>query len=179
MGLLVVAAWMWSTGRRDGSKPRMRVAAGFGAAAVIVPLTGWFVVTSGEHARIVARDLVQAVVSKDNTTASALLASDCVLTVAAPNNPGLDRPAIIKSFDAFAQQYSIESNSIAMLRVYSESSDCATVHMSCSTTVDSFPYPNFSRWVLRVRRQADGSWRIVRLMCVSINNQTPSLDRLR
>jgi hypothetical protein len=65
------------------------------------------------------------------------------------------------------------------LRGYTESADAGQAHLTCLTTVGQFPYPNASRWIVRVQREEDGVWRVTGLTCVSINDRTPSLDMLR
>jgi hypothetical protein len=60
---------------------------------------------------------------------------------------------------------------------YTESHSAGVVHLACRTTVNGFP--NASKWVLRVERQPDGSWKVTRLTCVSINEQTPPMELVR
>jgi ketosteroid isomerase-like protein len=173
IGLLLVAAWLAWSGFREGLKSRQQYAAVFGLFGIAVLVIGHYVVTSGEHAKALTRSLVDAVVSHDSVGALSMFTNDAVFTVGSPNNPGYGIDMIRDLLDRVAPRYPIESNTITMLRGYPEDSDLATVHLACLSTVSG--YPSVSQWVLQVRRQHDGSWKITRLTCVSINDRPPPL----
>jgi len=170
-----VIAWL---GAREGAGRRIRagiILAGLGLAVIAA---GMLVTTAGEHGRQVTRELVTAVVGKDLAGGMALFADDAALSVGSPQNPGLDVESIRAHFSALAQRYSIDDNTITHLRGYTISSDQAEVRLACVTTVSQSPYPNTSQWILHVTRMPDGAWKITRLTCVAINDQTPPIDRL-
>jgi hypothetical protein len=148
------------------------------AGAVILAI-GWFVVTSGEQAKAVTRTLVNAVVADDPVLALAQFSNDAVFAVRSPKNPGFGLSFIEEQLLRVNGRYSIESNTMTMLRGYSESSDAGVVHMACFTQVAESPYPTMSQWVVRVQRQPDDTWKVVHLTCVSINDQTPPIGGLR
>jgi hypothetical protein len=178
LALLLAASWLAWTGLREGLGRRVKVAAGLALVGAAVLVTGLMVDTAGERAETITRALVDAAVQKDSPTAMTLFSTDAVFSAGSPNNPGFGIDFITERFDRLATHYTIESNSMTTLRGYTKSTDEATVHLACLTTVSPFPYPTASRWVIQVQRQPDGSWKITRLTCVSINEQTPSLDQL-
>jgi hypothetical protein len=164
-----ILAWM---GFRDGLAVRIRAGAVLGGLALLMLTLGRIVVTAGEHGREVTRAFVTAVLANDMLAIDSLLSPACTLAVGNPNNPGFDREYIMNRVGE-VKRYSVENNSITMLDGYTERADAATVHLGCSTTVQEFPYPTPSSWVLRIERQSDGQWRIIRISCISIGNSSP------
>jgi len=148
-----------------------------GAAALllgaIVAVTGWLVTTAGEHAKVVTRQFVDLAVEGDAVMASRLLTGTATLNVGRPENPGMDESAIIAMLDQLGSTYAIERNSITSLRGYSADTDTGVVHLACWTeTVNSYGQVP-SQWVLQVRRQPEGTWKIARITCVSIAGRIP------
>jgi hypothetical protein len=174
--LLVVAIVAGWTGLREGMPRRVSLAGVLGALAAAILLIGFLVETSGERAKSLVRDFVEAVVRKDLVVASGHIADAAVLSAVSPDNPGLDADAILEGLCNFTTRYTIESNDITMLRGFTEDSETATVHLGCYTIVD---FPTISKWVLQVRKHPDGEWKITRITCISINDRTPSLDWMR
>jgi hypothetical protein len=117
---------------------------------------------------------VDATINKDLPKTDALLANDAVVAFGSPTNPAFDRAFIMERLGRFADTFTIESNSMASLRSWSESSTAATVHLGCFSQVATRSYgsvPAISQWILKVERQADDQWRITHVTCVSVNNQ--------
>jgi len=163
--IAVIAARSWL---REGVGSRLRIA---GAAAVIgsaVIGIGLLVTTSGERARGVTKQFVEAVTASKVTAAVALPSDDASFAFGSPTNPGYDIDYIITQVSQFADNYTITGNRITRLDGYTESSDRATVHLACVTEVEGGWAPTPSQWVLAVSRQDDGSWKIERLTCISI-----------
>jgi len=177
--LLAVATWLIWSGLREGLMNKVKAGGGLAIAGAVVIATGILVVTSGEHARIVTRRLVDAVVAGDVQLALAQFAPGAAFAMASPKNPGYGLQVIEEQLINVTGRYPIDSNTITMLRGYSESSDAAVVHLACFTQVAASPYPTVSTWAVRVQRQDDGQWRIVHLTWVSINDQTPQIGTLR
>lgn len=178
LGLLLLAGWLAWSGTRAEQIKRIKLAGILGLSAAVVLILGILITTAGEQAKALTRQLVDAAVNRDTVGAMALFSDEAVLSAGSPRNPGFGYDFIVEKFDLLATRYNIDSNMITMLKAYTESRDAATVHLGCLTSVSQFPYPNTSRWVVQVRKQSDGSWKIVHLTCVSINDQTPPLDRL-
>jgi hypothetical protein len=176
---IVAAVLLIWTGLREGFMRRVNVAIGVGLAGIAIIILGHLVTTSGEHARAVARALVTAMVAGDRVGSVRLFANDAVLSIGSSRNPGLDHDFIVDAIDRWASSYKVTSNSISTMRGYTEAADMGEARMACMTEVNDFPYPNVSQWAVRARRQADGQWKIVQLTCVSINGQTPPVERLR
>lgn len=148
-----------------------------GAIALViaagVALTGWLVTTAGEHATVVTREFVDLAVAGDAVMASRLLTGTATLNVGRPENPGMDESAIIAMLDQLTSNYAIERNSITSLRGYSADAGTGVAHLACWTeTVNSYGQVP-SQWVLQVRRQPDGSWKIARITCVTIAGRIP------
>ena len=170
--LLVIAAFLAWTGFREGIESRQKWVLIPLMFAIVIVAIGYLTVTPGEHARNVAGQLVSATVNKDLVTTDQLLATDAIIVFGSPTNPGFDREFIMERLDKFRDKFTIDSNSITMLKSFSESSDSAVVHMACWTTLkDWSSYPSPSQWVLKVAKQPDGSWKISHVTCVSVNNQ--------
>lgn len=175
IGLVLASCWLIWVGTRDGVIKNVGIGLVLAACGAIILVIGWFVVTSGEHARIVTRSLVNAVAADDTVLARAQLSDRAALAIGSPRNPGFSRTYIDDLLTRVSQRYDIASNTITMLRGYTESSDVGVVHMACFTQVAESPYPTMSQWVVRVQRESDGSWKIVHLTCVSVNDQTPPI----
>ena len=174
--LLLFAAVIGWIGFREGMPRKITTAGILAALGAILLIIGSMVQTSGERAKSLVRQFVDAVVQGDIVAASGMISSQAILSAGSPSNPGLDADAITEGLSNFASRYTIESNDITMLRGFTEDSETATVHLGCYTVVD---YPAVSKWVLRIRREDNGSWKIARITCISINDQTPSLDWMR
>lgn len=171
--LLALAVGLAWTGLRTERWQRLRVGgvlAGLGAAALLI---GWVVVTSGEQARRVTLALVDAAVDADVPAARAMFAEDATLSFAAVANPGYPADEIHVRVERLGDKYLIESNDITLLRAFSESSDRATVHLACRTTLQVGFGPAMTRWVLRIERQDDGAWKVTRVTWVSIAGRPP------
>ena len=170
---LVVAAVLAWTALRVG-RPERVVAAGI--LAVIgagILLVGTFVVTSGEHARRVVLEVVDAAVAGDVVTAGALFTDDATLALGSPTNPGYPRDRIERGLDQLAGRYRIADNQVTILDGFTESSRQATVHLGCRTTPEGGFGPVPTLWVLRVELQPDGTWKISRVAWVGFAGRTP------
>lgn len=178
LALLAIAAILTWMGLREGLRGRTRTGLVFGVLGAAVIAAGLAVTTAGEQAKRLTRQLVDAAVAKDLVTGMTLFSDDATMNAGSPQNPGFDREFIKGRFAALAERHTIESNSISTLRYATISSDEAEARLGCLTTVAAFPYPNTSQWIIRVMRQPDGQWKITRLTCVAINDQTPPLDRI-
>jgi hypothetical protein len=176
--LLAVAVIVGYLGMREGLRSRTRVALVCGLLGIAVIAAGMFVTTAGEQGERIVTALVDAAVNEDMVGGLALFSDDAIMNSGSPQNPGLGYDVIQSQFAALGERYDIESNSITSLRGYSVKRDDAEVHLACHTTVAGFPYPAVSRWIVRVQREADGQWKVTRLTCVSINNQTVPVDQL-
>ena len=174
--LLAIAVFIAWRGLREGMRNRVRIAVVLATLGGVVITAGSLVTTSGEHGKQVTRALVEAVVSEDLVGGLALFSDDAEMRAGSPQNPGVGIDVIQRQFSLLADRYTIESNSITRLRGYSISADEAEVRLACLTYVSAIP--NTSQWILRVRRMPEGQWRITRLTCVAINDQTPDVTGL-
>ena len=170
----VVLGWL---GMREGLRNRMRAAMVCGVLGIAVIAASMFVTTSGERGEHVVKSLVDAALNEDVVGGLALFSGDAIMNSGSPQNPGFGYDVIQSQFARLGEQYDIESNSITSLRGYSVTRDDAEVHLACHTTITGSPYPAISRWMIRVQPQSDGEWKITRLTCVSINNETVPVDR--
>jgi len=159
---------------REGLSRRTRAAGILAALGALALAIGASVTTAGEHGQRVVKALVQAVVDEDVAGGLAMFADDALMNAGSPQNPGFDVQVIRSRFARLADNYTIHSNTITEMSGYSVSSDVAEVHLGCRTTVEGFP--TISRWVVLVKRDAQGEWKVSRLTCVSINNQTVPID---
>ena len=173
LGLFIIAVIAGWLGLRDGRADRMWIALAALVLAAAVLATGLFVVTSGERARRVTRDLVEAVVTKDLVGSANLLAGDARLQFGSTTNVSHDRNFIITGLSRFAGRFTIQDNKLTMLKSFSESSDTATVHLACWTEAGGYGGYTPSQWVLRIKRQSDGSWKVTRIVCISVSGKPP------
>ncbi|MDY7107474.1 MAG: hypothetical protein SYC29_02450, partial [Planctomycetota bacterium] len=112
-------------------------------------------------------------VTEDLVAADNLIADDARLQLGATTNISHDRDAIIDGLSRLADRYSVEDNRITMLDGYSASRDGAVVHLACWTEATGYGFYTPSQWVLRVERQNDGTWKVARITCISINAEPP------
>jgi hypothetical protein len=178
VGLLLVAlaaglAW---TALRSGRPQRLRTAGMLAVVGAGALLVGALVVTAGERARRVTLAVIEAAVAADVTGAAALFAADARLSFGSPANPGLPRGDIEGRIDQLDGKYRIQANRVTMLRAYTETSDRATVHLACSTTLERGFGPAPTQWVLRVQRQDDGAWKIAHVTWISYAGRSPASD---
>jgi len=173
IALLVVGAMIGWTGLREGRTDRIRLALLPIVIGAVALLIGGVVTTSGEHARRITRELVDSVVAGDVVEAEKRFAPGARLHLGATTNVGLDLDYILDQLLKLEQRVTITSNDISSLRIFSESGERATVHLTCRTEVDAGYGPTPSEWVLVVERQADGAWQVTQLTCISINRSPP------
>lgn len=179
IALLATAVWLAWSGMREGLTNRLRLAGALTLIGGATLAVGTLVVTSGEHAEGVTHALVDAAVKGDVNSAANLFATDAVFSAGSPNNPGFGRGFIVDLLHKLGSTFAVESNTITELQGFSETGDRATAHMACWTTLRVAYGPGASQWVVRVRRDSDGSWKITHLTCISVNNRPPPLDLLQ
>lgn len=155
-------------GSREGQGTKVAIGAGLLALAVIVFGVAWFVTTAGERAVAVARTLVASAEAGDPAAGMMLIAPDATLHFERPESPGLPIESIARGLDSVATDHVIEDNSVTRLRGYTVDGDTGVAHLACWTTTGSSMGAVPSQWILRVKRQPDGSWKIARITCVSI-----------
>lgn len=170
-GLLLLALVLLWLGLRDGRSDRLRIMLVPLLLGIAVLVVGGLVVTSGEHADRVTREIVEAVVSSDFVAVDNLLAHDATLHVRSPRNPGYDHDFIISQISR-PEIGRIQSHTITNLESYSASADRGVVHLACRT--EDVRFFAMTRWVLEVRRTEAGAWKVSRITWVSINNASPS-----
>ena len=175
LGVLLVAlaaGFAWTALRSDRPQ-RLRTAGILGVVGAAVLLTGTLVATAGERARRVTLAVVEAAVAADVSGAAAQFAEDARLSFGGPTNPSLPRRDLEARIDQLDGKYRIGSNQVTMLRAYTETSDRATVHLACRTALERDFGPVPTQWVLRVERQADGTWKIAHVTWISLGGRAP------
>ena len=171
LALAVGLAW---TALRIDRRERLAGAGILAGLGAVVLLVGAVVVTPGEEARRVVLAVVKAAETADIAEAGAHFSDDATLAFGSPNNPGYPRDAIQKNLDRLGDRYRITSNQITSLKAFTESPREATVHLGLRTTVEVGFGPMPTWWVLRVEKEPDGTWKIIRAAWVSVAGQTPS-----
>jgi ketosteroid isomerase-like protein len=174
--LLALAAGFAWTALRSERPERLRVAGALAAIGAAILLIGALVVTAGERARRVTLAVVDAAVAGDVVAAGSYFADDARLAFGSPTNPGVPRRDIQSRIDQLDGKYRIQSNQVTMLRAYTESSDRATVHLACRTTLERGFGPTPTSWVLVVQRQDDGTWKISHVTWVALAGRSPGSD---
>jgi hypothetical protein len=179
-GLLALAAVVvgW-TSFREGRIRGQQVAVALGVLAVTIVITSVAVTTSGEHARRVTLAFVDSVIGGDATGAYAELAPNATLSIGQPTNPGLDVMTLQANIAEAIRNYPISDNTITMLESHATRDDEGIVHLACLTEVESGFGQAITSWVVRVRRQDDGSWKIAQITFVLLNGQPASGRYLR
>ena len=175
--LIAVAGGLMWTALREGRRERLTIGSiGIGLGAIVLTI-GALVVTSGERARKVTIQLVDAAVEPDIVQAMSLFADEATIAFGLPTNPGFPHEYIYQEVSRLESQYRVESNSITKLKAYSVSKDSAIVHLGCRTTLQRGFAPPPSQWVLQLKRQDDGSFKIVHLTWVSMAGSPPPSNR--
>lgn len=175
--LLAIAAVLAWTALRDGRRGRLKIAAGIALLALAIVATSMLVTTSGERAEALTVSLVDAAVAADVPAVMAHFAPQAVMSFASPRNPGFEIDYIARQAEGLQRQWRVESNHISMLDAYTISADEARVDLGCVTDIGRGTVP--STWVLRFRRQPDGSFKIDHITLISIMGQRASPDQLR
>jgi len=170
---IAVGAGLLLSGLREGLRNRQRIGILGISVAIAVLIIAWSVTTSGEHAKDLTRSLVQATVQADVVQVMSHFTSDATMSFASPSNPGYPIDFVEEQATRLESQFNIESNRIGSLKGYTQSQDSATVHLSCMTTIAGGYAATPTSWVLRIERQDDNSWKIVRFTWVSILNRPP------
>jgi hypothetical protein len=168
----VIAGWR----AMRGGSGRLGAAGVVAALGVAVLIAGAAVVTSGERARQVVLQVVDAAVAGDVGGASSLFAGDATLALGSTANPGFPREAIEQRLDHLDDRYRIDSNDVTTLRAYSTARQAAVVHLACRTVLAAVPVPVPTEWVVEVTRQDDGTWKISRVTWISIAGRSPTAD---
>ena len=171
--LLAVAGGLLWTGLREGRRDRMVVGLIGLVLAASVLAVGAIVVTSGERARRVTIELVEAAVAADVVDVMSHFAAEATFAFASPTNPGFPLDYIRQQASRLEAQYRIESNRITQLKVYSTSGDSAIVHLACSTTADRGFGPTPTQWVLQMQRDDQGDFKIVHITWISLAGNPP------
>lgn len=175
LGVLLVAVAVglaWS-GLQAVDRRRLVAAGVMAVAGAAVLAAGKAVVTSGEHARAVVIEIVDAAVAADITTVAAAFADDATLSLGSPNNPGFSKDAITRRLDGLAGRYRIKSNRVTRLDATTVTRDRGVVDLACLTepTLGFGPVP--TSWIIQVDRQSDGSWKITQVTWVTLGTRAP------
>lgn len=170
--LIAAIGFGWSA-MRQGHSRRLQAAIGLAVVAVVLFMADWLVVTAGERARQVVRTLAEAAAAEDIIVAMNQFADTATIGLASTANPRMDIDAIRVQLDRLVTRYQVKSNALTRLKAYTTSSQSATVHLDCRTELDESPYPIATEWVIEVRRQEDGTWKITDLTWISISGNPP------
>lgn len=173
IGVGLIAVWFLWKGLREGHSKSQRIGLSGISVAILVFIIASLVTTSGEHAKALTRSLIKATVEADAVMVMSHFASNATMSYVSPNNPGLSIDFVEKQAIRLESQFTVESNRINSLKGYTLTKDSAIVHLSCSTTIAGGYGATPTRWVLRIERQDDNSWKIVRFTWISIYNQPP------
>ncbi len=151
------------------------------AALMLVILVERLVVTAGEHASTVTRDLVGFAERADVSEASALFSDEALMSLGSPNNPGVGIDEIRRRLDLLKDRYAVRKAKISSLRTYTESSNRAVVHLRVTVWFSAQPgWPIRSAWILRIVRAPDGAWTIARITLVEFDRgRTPTNNLFR
>lgn len=171
--VLAVAGGLLWTGLREGRRERLLVGLiGITVAAAVLTI-GAVVVTSGERARKVTIELVEAAVAANVVDVMSHFGDEATFAFASPTNPGFPLDYIRQQALRLESQVSIESNRITQLKAYSVSKDSAIVHLGCSTTAAQGYGPTPTQWVLQIERDDQGDYKIVHVTWVSLAGNPP------
>lgn len=175
LALVIAAVAVGYSALVQGHLKRLPAALLLMASSIGIALSGLLIHTSGEQARDITRQFVEAVAAGDTTLAQGLLAPDATLAFDSPRNPGYDLTFIKSRLTSLTSEYTIDSNLITRLDGYVETTDQGLAYLTCWTEAGYGPVR--SQWVIQVTRQTDGSWLISRLNCIRINDQEASRYR--
>ena len=171
--VLAVAGGLLWTGLREGRRERLVIGLiGIAVAAAVLTI-GAVVVTSGERARKVTIELVEAAVAANVVDVMSHFGDEATFAFASPTNPGFPLDYIRQQAVRLESQFSIESNRITQLKAYSVSKDSAIVHLGCSTTAAQGYGPTPTQWILQIERDDQGDYKIVHITWISLAGNPP------
>lgn len=179
--LVVIAIVMAVSARRSGRRDLLRAAAIPAILAIIVLATGYLVTTSGERAGQIARRLVAAAEQADVPGAMGLFSDDAMMALIDPRNPGVGIKVIRDRVELVEGRYRIDSARITSLKTYSAAGDRGVAHLRVTASFSSaYGYPTPSSWVIEVRPDDDGQWKITHITFVEYNfGQRPGMHLFR
>ena len=175
--LAAAAALFGFLAARDGRTSHIYVTLLLLLMAGIVFGLGSLVETSGEKAEAVTKEFVQLAVAGDVTGTMAKFSDGAVLTLVSPTSEALSIDFVRSGVQAIATRYAIDENRITQLRGYRSGPENGIAHMTCMTELGGTMTQ--TQWVISVREQSDGSWKIDKLTWVTVNRQRPSTSYLR
>ncbi len=154
----------------------LRLVLAFLAAGAVVYAVAAMIVTPGERARALVRELVDAAVAADVPGAVAFFAPEATLSFGSPSNPGLPFDAIRSRLEQLDGRYRIERNSITSLESRTESPGKVIVQLSCRTELAAGYGMTPTDWTIEVTRQDDGEFLITRVTWMSLAGRPATRD---
>lgn len=172
LGLLSTAL-LWFGWQRDNLRIMGAAAAGFAAIALSIA-TAVLTTTPAEHGEETIAAFVAAAVNGDAHGMQRAFAPDAVWHLASTDSPPGDVERIQRAIDRIANTQRVQSNIITQLHGSTLDDDRAFVELACLTETAQSTGLVATRWEFEVRRDADGQWRITRIVWVRLMGQPPS-----
>lgn len=172
LGILAIGLGWYSL--RKGALKWLPVALVMALAAMGVLAAGLTIETAGEKAEAITRTFTEAVEAHDAIGAIALLAGNATFAFDSPRNSGFKRSYLTDRLTRLAGEKAIESNRISSLKSYTQGPDKGLCYLTCWTQPNHGFGPVRTRWVVGVELQSDGSFKISRLTCISVNDREAS-----
>ncbi|NBX24827.1 MAG: hypothetical protein EBQ99_02050 [Planctomycetes bacterium] len=166
---LPAAPLAWFT----GSRGRLSAAALL-AVGIALAVLGWSIDTPGESGERAVASLIDRAVAGDAAGAGAWFEPDAVIHFGGFDQPSMPRREIDRDLRSLEGRHRVEHHATLLLRGRTMGPDLAEVDVGCLTRTQSSAMSVLTTWSFRVRRQADGAWRI---HAVSFDRLAGSLPR--
>lgn len=163
LSALVSATLAWLGGARG----RM-AAATVMLVGSLLALLARFVDTPGEHGERVVAALIELAVAGDAGGAGTCFEPEAVIHFGGFDQAAMPRQEIDRDLRSLQGPHRVDHHVTMLLRGRTVDAGHAEVDAGCLTRTQSSQIPVLTTWSFKVRRQADGAWRI----------QAVSFDRL-
>jgi hypothetical protein len=142
--------------------------------AGLVFLLASLVTTSGEHARLLVKGMVQDAETSDVEGILAVIAPDATLHLESLRHPGRPFEQLEGSIRSLGGSNRITDNTITSLRAWTVTDDSALVQLGCRTTTESAWRPVPTRWVFKIEATPEGGWVVKRIAFASLAGRPPT-----
>lgn len=174
IGLIVLGAGIGILAWNRGQIRTVAVAMVIGLLGIAAFLAERLVVTPGERAHELTRELVDAAEQGHVQRAGNLFSQSALMAVGSPNNPGVSISIIKQRLELLRGRYTITSNAVTGLESYTQSDDTGVSHLHVITAFDAtYGGPVRSSWVIRVEPDGAGKWKIAHVTAVEVEGETP------
>jgi hypothetical protein len=127
---------------------------------IVLAVCGWSIDTPAESGERTVASLIDRAVAGDAIGAGSWFQPDAVIHFGGFDQPAMPRREIDRDLRSLEERHRVEQHTTLLLRGRTLEADLAEVDAGCLTRTQSSQMPVLTTWSFRVRRQADGTWRV-------------------